>query len=218
MVISYFALHLIYGLQHPECPPSALLYCVLVSHCSPLCMGTLLTGTIHPCIPPCRNTDASFSGGGGDGSGSDSALPNVSKPPSPNRSQSRFESNVFARLTSNLVQAENTGGESQYKGHFRRSDSRTRNAGGPLICSHIAEGHKGEVLSVCATDHHLFSASKGESRVIHQAVLSQDRTDSQLQLCFTDSCMYTAYASVCVHVVEFCCSTLSVGEECAKCH
>lgn len=145
---------------------------------------------VHPCIPSCRNTDASFGGGGGDGSSSDSALPNVSKPPSPNRSQSRFESNVFARLTSNLVQTENTGGESQYKGHFRRSDSRTRNAGGPLICSHIAEGHKGEVLSVCATDHHLFSASKGESRVIHQAVLSQDQTDSQLQLCFTDSCTY----------------------------
>lgn len=154
------------------------------------------TGTVHPCIPLCRNTDASFSGGGGDGSGSDSALPHVNKPPSPNRSQSRFESNVFARLTSNLVQTENTGGESQYKGHFRRSDSRTRNAGGPLICSHIAEGHKGEVLSVCATDHHLFSASKGESRMIHQAVLTQDWIDSELQRYSTDTCMFSVYVSV----------------------
>ena len=123
-----------------------------------------ITLLIHLCIPPCRNADASLStAGGGDGSGGDSVFPQSGKPPSPNRSQSKFESNVFARLTSNLVQTDSGGGESQYKGHFRRSDSRTRNAGGPLVCSHTAQGHKGEVLSVCATDHVLFSASKGES-------------------------------------------------------
>ena len=116
------------------------------------------------CIPLHRSSDAVL-GGGGDCSTSDTAPSLVGKPPSPNRSQSRVEANVFARLTSNLVQSESTGVESQYKGHVRRSDSRTRNAGGPLICSHMAEGHKGEVLSVCATDHLLFSASKGESGV-----------------------------------------------------
>ena len=114
----------------------------------------------------------------------------MGKPPSPSRSQSRFESNVFARLTSNLVQSENTGVEFQYKGHFRRSDSRTRNAGGPLVCSHIAEGHKGEVLSVCATDHLLFSASKGESGLSQQAALS-----CEIQL-IKWMCVYLLYAQL----------------------
>lgn len=123
-------------------------------------------------IPPYRTADASLSsGGGGDVSGGDSVFPQTGKPPSPNRSQSKFESNVFARLTSNLVQTDGGGGESQYKGHFRRSDSRTRNAGGPLVCSHTAQGHKGEVLSVYATDSLLFSASKGESIVASQSCL-----------------------------------------------
>ena len=124
----------------------------------------------------------------------------MGKPPSPSRSQSRFESNVFARLTSNLVQSENTGVEFQYKGHFRRSDSRTRNAGGPLVCSHIAEGHKGEVLSVCATDHLLFSASKGESGLSQQAALSWE---IQLIKLMTFVCV----PSVCtaVHIPQFGC-------------
>ena len=118
----------------------------------------------------------------------------MGKPPSPSRSQSRFESNVFARLTSNLVQSENTGVELQYKGHFRRSDSRTRNAGGPLVCSHIAEGHKGEVLSVCATDHLLFSASKGEST---SCVELEDTIDI-IDVCVPSVC--TA-----VHIPQFGC-------------
>ena len=121
-------------------------------------------------ISPYRNADCCLtSGGGGDGSGGDSISTQASKPPSPNRTQSKFESNVFARLTSNIAQTDSSGGDSQYKGHFRRSDSRTRNAGGPLTCSHTAQSHKGEVLSVCATDSLLFSASKGESGLVKTA-------------------------------------------------
>lgn len=31
----------------------------------------------------------------------------------------------------------------------------------PLVCTHVAEGHKSAVLSVAATDDLMFSSSKG---------------------------------------------------------
>lgn len=36
-----------------------------------------------------------------------------------------------------------------------------------LVCSHIAEGHSRPVLSVTATDQHLFSGSKGNCEFIY---------------------------------------------------
>ena len=81
-------------------------------------------------------------------------------PGSPTRLIRTSETNVFTRLTSNRADAQVK--QSENKGLFRRSDSKTRNISGPLVCSHQVTGHRGEVFSVCATNDLLFSASKGE--------------------------------------------------------
>jgi kinesin family protein 4/21/27 len=93
------------------------------------------------------------------GSSDPLSIPTINPPTSPTRGATRQEVNVFARLTSGMSSDHSTS-EGRNKGQFRRSDSRTRNAAGPLTCSYTAHGHKGEVLSVFATDELLFSASK----------------------------------------------------------
>ena len=38
----------------------------------------------------------------------------------------------------------------------------------PLVCTHVAEGHKSAVLSVAATDDLMFSSSKGRlNNIMH---------------------------------------------------
>ncbi|XP_063220986.1 kinesin-like protein KIF21A isoform X2 [Bacillus rossius redtenbacheri] len=84
--------------------------------------------------------------------GLDASPPN--SPPSYRRQASR-EENVFSRLTSKT-----TGAEDQIdKGSIAPYDGKGV-ARAPLICTHVATGHKRPVLSVYATDDRLFTASK----------------------------------------------------------
>ncbi|XP_067001176.2 kinesin-like protein KIF21A isoform X2 [Anabrus simplex] len=85
--------------------------------------------------------------------GIDASPPN--SPPAYRRATSR-EENVFSRLTSGTTaSSEHQIGQgviTPYQGKM--------SAKAPLICTHTAEGHSHAVLSVCATDDLLFSASK----------------------------------------------------------
>ncbi|XP_071455013.1 kinesin-like protein KIF21A [Hetaerina americana] len=85
--------------------------------------------------------------------GLDSTPPN--SPPGYRRQISR-EENVFSRLTSGTtVGSEHLPGQGVITLYQGRATPKA-----PLICTHIAEGHSKPVLSVCATDDLLFTASK----------------------------------------------------------
>uniref|UniRef100_T1J740 Kinesin motor domain-containing protein n=1 Tax=Strigamia maritima TaxID=126957 RepID=T1J740_STRMM len=79
----------------------------------------------------------------------------VSPPPSPTTSRKNKDDNVFSRLTSRTCLCNDTNPDrgiiSSYTGKMRS---------GPLVCTHVAEGHSKAVLSVAATEDLLFSSSK----------------------------------------------------------
>ena len=86
---------------------------------------------------------------------------NIPTSPSSTRRQLRLEKpegSVWARLATTA--GENQGDMSKGSLQAERADLR-RNAPKLLNCTHTACGHSAGILSVCATQHYLFSASQG---------------------------------------------------------
>ena len=87
---------------------------------------------------------------------------NIPTSPSSTRRPLRLEKSegsVWTRLTTTA--GENAGDMSKGSLQAERADSR-RNAPKLLNCTHTACGHSAGILSVCATQHYLFSASQGK--------------------------------------------------------